>query len=185
MFQYSDRFEVETPVRKRKGPFILSEQSLFRPEVVRHHARLIQRYEPLSKAKKLLLLPEEQTAPFRERSTTSPPIAVWERLRDGDVCSYSLSYAIVPLALIDVYPLSQTEASLMPTPAAIKYARQRIADYIKKFSYSSCLIIGCAPWHEQLAAGLRQKFKGRVKFRFIEEKELDKPAIQRILRAFK
>ena len=185
MLQYSDRLEVDTPVRKRRGPFILSEQSLFRPEVVRHHARLIQRYEPLSKAKKLLLLPEEQAAPFKEGSTTSPPIAVWERLRDGDVCSYNLSYAIVPLALVDVYPLSQTEASLMPTPAAIDSARKRIADYIKKFSYSRCLIIGYAPWHEKLAAGLRQKFKGKVRIRFLEEKELDRPAIQRVLKAFK
>jgi 7-cyano-7-deazaguanine tRNA-ribosyltransferase len=185
MLRYSDRFELDTPVRKRKGPFILSEQSLFRPEVVRHHAQLLQKYEPPSKAKKLLLLPEEQAAPFRERSTTSPPIDTWERLRDGDVCSYSLSYAIVPLALGDVYPLSQTEASLMPTPSAINSARKRIADYIIKFRYTGCLVIGYAPWHKQLAAGLRRKFKGKVRIRFLEEKELNKPAIQRIRKAFK
>jgi 7-cyano-7-deazaguanine tRNA-ribosyltransferase len=185
MLQYSNRFEVDTPIRKRKGPFILSEESLFRPEVTRHHAQLLQKYEPQSKAKKLLLLPEKQVAPFRERSATRPPIDLWGRLRDGDVCSYGLSYAIVPLALADVYPLSQTEASLTPTLAAINFARKRIADYIKKFGYSRCLIIGYAPWHEQLATDLTKKFRGKVRIRFLEEKELDKPAIQRILKAFK
>jgi len=185
MLKYSDRFEVDTPVRKRKGPFILSEQSLFRPEVIRHHAWLLRRYEPPSKAKKLLLLPEEYAAPFRERSTTDPSVGIWERIRDGNVCTYSLSYAIVPLELVDVYPLSQTETSMTPTLGAINLARRRIADYIKKFGYSRCLIIGSAQWHEQLAAGLRQKFKGSVRVRYLEERQLDRKALQRILKAFK
>ena len=185
MLRYSDRFEVDTPVRKRKGPFILSEESLNRPEVIRHHTRLIRKYEPPSKAKKLLLLPEEYAAPFHERATTGPSIDTWERLRNGHVCTYSLSYAIIPLELVDVYPLSQTETSMKPTLTAISSARRRISDYIKRFGYSRCLIIGFAPWHEQLAAGLRQRFKGNVRIRFLEERELDKKAVQRISKAFR
>jgi 7-cyano-7-deazaguanine tRNA-ribosyltransferase len=184
MLQYGDRFEPDTPVRKRKGPFVLSEQSLFRPEIIRHHARLLQKYEPPQKTRKLLLLPEEQVAPFRERTTTSPQVDVWKRFR-GDVCSYSLSYAIIPLELADVYPLSQTEASLTPTSFVINSARKRIVEYIRKFNYSSCLVVGYAPWHQKLAASLRLRFKGKVRFRFLEERELDKPAIRRIAKAFK
>jgi len=184
MLKYSDRFELDTPVRKRKGPFILSEQSLFRPEVIRHGARLIQKYEPPSKAKKLLLLPGDLVAPFREEATT-PSMDAWSRFHDGHVCTYGLSYAIVPLELGDVYPLSQTETSVMPTPVAISFTRKRIADYIKKFGYSRCLIIGCAPWHQQLAVALKHRFKGRLRIRFLEEKQLDKQAVKRILKALK
>jgi len=185
MLEYSDRLEVDTPVRKRKGPFVLSEQSLFRPEVIRHNVRLLEKYEPPSKAKKLLLLPEEQLAPFLERKTPTPPVDIWGRFNDVHVCAYSLTYAIIPLELADVYPLSQTETSLAPSSAVITSAQRRIADYIRKFNYSRCLLIGCAPWHERLAAGMRQRFKGRVKIRFLEEKELDKQAVKRILKALK
>jgi len=185
MLEYSDRLEVDTPVRKRKGPFVLSEQSLFRPEVIRHNVRLLEKYEPPSKAKKLLLLPEEQLAPFLERKTPSRPVDIWGRLNDVHVCAYSSTYGIIPFELADVYPLSQTETSVAPTPAVITPVGRRIADYIKKFGYSRCLLIGCAPWHEQLAAGVRRRFRGRGKFRFLEEKELDKKAIQRILKALK
>jgi 7-cyano-7-deazaguanine tRNA-ribosyltransferase len=185
MLEYNDRFEIDTPVRKRKGPFILSEQSLSRPEVIRHQTRLLRKYDPPSSSKKLLLLPEEHVAPFHERSPTSLPTDRWGRLNASHVCSYGLTYAVIPIELADVYPLSQTETSLAPTSAAISFARKRIAAYIKKFGYSSCLIIGCAPWHDKLAAGLKQQFKGKVRIRFLEEKEIDKKAFQRILKALK
>jgi 7-cyano-7-deazaguanine tRNA-ribosyltransferase len=185
LLQYSDRLEADTPVRKRKGPFILSEQSLSRPEVLRHEVRLLQKYQPPSKANKLLLLPEDFAPPFRENSTSGPPMAICERLNDGHVCSYSLSYGIVPLELRDVYPLSQTETSLTPTPAVVNSVSRRVSDYIGKFGYTSCLIIGYTEWHEKLAARLKRKFKRRVRIRFLEEKELDKNAVQRIMKALK
>jgi hypothetical protein len=153
--------------------------------VIRHHTSLIRKYEPPSKAKKLLLLPEEYATPFHERATVSPSIETWERFRGGHVCTYSLTYAIIPLELVDAFPLSQTETSIMPTPSAVSSARRRISDYIKRFGYSRCLIIGFAPWHTQLAVGLKQRFKGKVRIRFLEERELDKKAVQRISKAFK
>ena len=185
MLRYGDRLEIGTPVRKRKGPFILSEQSLFRPEVIRHHTRLLQRYEPPSKSKKLLLLPEDLAAPFREESATSSAIDRWGRFRDSHVCTYSLSYAIVPVELADVYPLSQTESSLTATSVAINSARNRIAEYVKKFEYARCVIVGYAPWHEQLVTGLKQKLRGKTRIKYLEEKELDKKSLQRILKALK
>ena len=183
MLQYAERFEVETPVRKRKGPFILSEQSLYRPEVIRHQTRLLERYKPPTGAKTLLLLPEEWTRPFRERSDATDPIDRLEKLKGVHLCSYGLTYAVIPHELRDVYPLSQTEASLTPTPSAVTQANRRIGAYLKKFGYSRCLVIGNAPWHEQLAARLKRKFKSKVSIRFHEEKELDKHATLRIVKA--
>jgi 7-cyano-7-deazaguanine tRNA-ribosyltransferase len=185
ILRYSDRFELDTPVRKRKGPFILTEQSLFRPEVKRHQTRLLQKYQPPPKAKRLLLLPEEQTRSFGARSSASDVIDRLEALNGVHLCFYNLTYGIVPHELLDVYPLSQTENSLAPTPATVGFARKRIADYLKKFEYSRCVIIGFAPWQEQLGARLKQTFKGKVRVRFLEEKELDKEALRRIMKALK
>jgi hypothetical protein len=122
---------------------------------------------------------------FRAQPSPGEPIDRLERLQGVHICSYSLTYGLVPHELLDVYPLSQTESSLTPTPAAISFARRRIVDYVKKFGYSRCLIIGYAPWHEQLSARLKQKFKGRTRVRFLQEKELDKQALQRVLKALK
>jgi 7-cyano-7-deazaguanine tRNA-ribosyltransferase len=185
MLRYSDRFELETPIRKRKGPFIVSEQSLFRPEVLRYQTRLLQRYAPPPKAKRLLLLPEGQMRLFNEQSGPSQPVTRLERLGRVHVCSYGLAYGIIPFELLDVYPLSQTEASLTPTSKSISLARKRAVDYVKKFRYTYCLIIGYAAWHARLASALKKKFRGKTKVSFLEEKELNEQALRRILRALK
>jgi 7-cyano-7-deazaguanine tRNA-ribosyltransferase len=185
VLQYSARFELDTPVRKRKGPFVLTEQSLLRPEVLRHQDRLLQRYEPPSKAKRLILLPEEHTRSFRESSSPTEALDRLQRMHGVHVCSYSLTYGIIPYELNDVYPLSQTESSVTPAPTAISFARRRIADYVKKFGYSRCLIVGYEPWHEQLAARVKRKPMRKVKICFLVEKELNKQALQRIRKALK
>jgi hypothetical protein len=73
----------------------------------------------------------------------------------------------------------------MPTPIAVAEANKRVAAYLKKFAYSRCLIVGNERWHEQLAARLKLKFKGKVSVRFQKEQELDKHAILRIMKALK
>jgi 7-cyano-7-deazaguanine tRNA-ribosyltransferase len=185
MLKYSARLEADTPVRKRKGPFILTEQSLFRPEVVRHETRLLQRYAPPSKARKLILLPEEQTRSFRESPSPTEALERLQRIAGVHLCSYGLTYGIIPYELIDVYPLSQTETSLTPTAIAISFARRRIVDYVKKFGYSRCVIIGSEPWQKQIAARLKRRVMGKVKIRFLEERELNKQTVQRIKNALK
>jgi predicted RNA-binding protein len=106
-----------------------------------------------------------------------------QRIDGVHLCSYSLTYGIIPYELNDVYPLSQTETSITPTPTAISFARRRIADYVKKFGYSHCLIIGDEPWHKQLASRLKRSPISKI--RFLEEKELNKQALRRIRKALK
>jgi len=185
MIRYSDRFERDTPVRKRRGPFLLSEQSLLRPEVIRHRRRLLQRYEPPGKARKLLLIPEQLVAPFHERSPVHPNVDPLKRLRGCDICCYSLPYAIIPLELADVYPLSQTETSLPPTRAAVDSMHKLVVEYVKKFNYPRCLIVGNSPWQEHLARGLKRKFNRKVKVLFIESNALDNSAMRDTVKMLK
>jgi predicted RNA-binding protein len=185
MLAYADKFEVETPIRKRKGPFILSEESLFRPEVTRHQQRLLERYQPPSGVKKLLLLPEENLRPFRELPADNGPVERLERRTDVHICSYGLTYAIVPQELLDVYPLSQTETALTPTPTATKHARIRMVEYLKRFHYSRCVIVVHEQWQEQIAESIKKKFKGKIRVQVIKSDSFDAQALRTVLKALK
>ena len=185
MLAYADKFEVETPIRKRKGPFILSEESLFRPEVTRHQQRLLERYQPPLHVKKLLLLPEEHLRPFREIPDEGGPIERLERRTDVHICSYGLTYAIVPQELLDVYPLSQTETALTPTPAATNHACIRMVAYLKKFRYSRCVMVVHEPWQEQVAESIKRKFKGKIRVHVVKADAFDTQALRTVLKALK
>jgi len=185
MLVYADNFEVETPIRKRKGPFILSEESLFRPEVTRHQQRLLERYEPPSRVKKLLLLPEEHLRPFREIFGNGGPIERLERRTDIHICSYGLTYAIVPQELLDVYPLSQTETALTPTPAATNHARIRMVAYLKRFRYSRCVMVVHEPWQERVADSIKRRFKRKIRVQVVKGDSFDIQMLRAVLKALK
>jgi 7-cyano-7-deazaguanine tRNA-ribosyltransferase len=185
MLAYADSFEAETPIRKRKGPFILSEESLFRPEVTRHQQRLLERYQPPPHVKKLLLLPEEHLRPFRDIPPDAGPIERLERRTDVHVCSYGLTYAIVPQELLDVYPLSQTETALRPTTTATNHARKRMVEYLKRFHYSRCVIVVHELWQEQVAESIKRKFKGKIRIHVVNTNSFDTHALRTVLKALR
>jgi len=182
---YSDRLEMETPVRKRKGPFMISEQSLFRPEVIHYEERLRKRYKPPNRVKKLLLLPESQLSPFRENASPQDPLQKLERQTDLHVCSYGLTYAIIPHELLDVYPLSQTETAITPTQSAVQHAVKRIVQYLKQFEYSRCLIVGIEPWQETIARSIKKKLSGKVRVSFIKTENFDGQTFRTLMKELK
>lgn len=65
LLKYSDRFELETPVRKKKGPFIISEASLHKPEIVRYQLQLETNYVYPKQSKCALFLPEKRLEAFQ------------------------------------------------------------------------------------------------------------------------
>jgi 7-cyano-7-deazaguanine tRNA-ribosyltransferase len=177
---YRDYLEGGSPVRKPKGPFLISEQSLSRPEVVRYQERLLQRYTPPLHAKKLLLLPEWQLRPFRENPTQNDPIQRFERKAGLHICSYGLPYGIIPQELVDVYPLSQTENSLTPNSTITAHTRKCMTNYLRKFQYSKCVIVGNEEWAKKMAEFLKKSFKGKMKVTYVETQNLDNKAIRQI-----
>jgi 7-cyano-7-deazaguanine tRNA-ribosyltransferase len=182
---YADCLELETPIRKRKGPFILSEQSLSRPEVIRYQERLIERFRPPARANTLLLLPEAQVRPFRENPTTPDPLQSLERRSDVHICSYGLTYAIIPQELLDVYPLSQTENALSPTSAVIGHTRKRMVEYLRKFRYATCIIVVNEPWQEQTAKLIKKKFKGKLRVQILKIKNFNAQDLRTVLKTLK
>jgi 7-cyano-7-deazaguanine tRNA-ribosyltransferase len=182
MLTYSESLEEGTPVRKKKGPFVLSEESLRRPEVIRHQKRLLERYRPPARAKKLLLLPESQLEPFREDAGIDGLLRKLEKRSDVHVCSYGLSFAIIPQELLDVYPLSQTESAIAPTPATIQEALKRLTEYLKVVAYARCLVVVEQPWQKKIAQSIRTKFKKRMKVTILETKDFDRQPFTKALK---
>lgn len=167
MLHYAEALEAETPIRKKRGPLMVSSESLKRPEVVRHQERILERYVPPAAAKALLLLPEDALKPFKEDPNQEHWVSKIEGQRSLHICSYGLAFGIVPYELLDVYPLSQTEHSLTPTPSAVKSSRSRIIDYLKAANYSTCLIAAKEPWQLSIAKSLQVAFKRKMKVRVI------------------
>jgi len=166
MLHYTEALEMETPIRKRKGPFIISSDSLSRPEVVRHRRRIFDRYVS-SPAKTLLLLPEDALNPFREEQNKENWLNKIEGRRDVHFCSYGLAFGIIPYELLDVYPLSQTQNALTPTPNSVKSTKSMIINYLKEANYTNCLVAAREPWQLAIARSLQVSFVRKMKIRTI------------------
>jgi 7-cyano-7-deazaguanine tRNA-ribosyltransferase len=180
MLHYTNILEKETPIRKRKGSFIVSTQSLSRPEVLRHQTRLLERYTA-PRAKVVLLLPDAYLKPFQEGTVETNSLRKIEQRRDLHICSYGLAFAVVPYELLDVYPLSQTENSLSPTASAISLASKRIEGYLKVADYKSCLIVAEEPWQLKIATTLRVRLRRKMKVTILETKHARKEVPSKIL----
>jgi len=184
MLQYADELERETPIRKRKAPFITSFESLCRPEILRHQQRLLTLYEPPARAKQVLLLPESYLRPFRN-SMQETWLKKAERRSGVHICSYGLTYGVIPQELLDVYPLSQTVDSISPTKTTIDFTIRRIAAYLEKAKYKSCVIVTEEPWQLNAAESLRKKLARKMKFRVIESGDDKKELSSQIPKALK
>ena len=70
------------------------------------HRRLLER---------VVLLPDKYLKPFRQNFDNDMALKKILSMPDIHLCSYNLSFGVIPNELVDVYPLSQTEDSLKPT----------------------------------------------------------------------
>lgn len=185
MLRYAEDLEKGTPVRKKKGPFVFSEASLSRPEVLRYQKRLLERYVPAKHAKKLVLLPHSELEPFRENLAFQGSLRKLENKSDVHICSYGLIFAVIPQELLDVYPLSQTESALAPTRSVVSNALRRINQYLKAAEYARCVIVVEQPWHGHIARAIRSKFKRKMRVTIIQAETLDNKSLSKVLKALK
>jgi 7-cyano-7-deazaguanine tRNA-ribosyltransferase len=185
MLTFAGQLEKETPVRKRKGPFILSADSLNRPEVLRYQRRLLERYSSPAQAKKLFLIPEAYLEPFRGDAPLNDPLRKIERRSDVHLCSYGLTFGIIPQELLDVYPLSQTESALSPTTTTVNRVLKRIINFMEKNTYKRCTIVVEKPWQEKIARLIQAKFKRKLRVIIIEATGTDHEMLSKVLKALK
>jgi 7-cyano-7-deazaguanine tRNA-ribosyltransferase len=171
LLRYAEFLEPDTPVHKNKGPFIISPDSLNRPEILRYEKRLLERYSPPTGAKIALLLPEHYMKPFQENVQQNSLSSKLEQRNDLHICSYGLVFGVVPQELLDVYPLSQTEDALTPTPTTVHRATTKITSYLKAANYSLCIIVASEPWQLRAAKSIKAKKPKRMRMKIIRISE--------------
>ena len=109
-----EKYSVSTRA-SAQGIFLLSQLSVFRPEIIRHSWRLVSNYAPTVRAKYLIFLPDIGEKPFTEsRFYSSLLKKLREKLRidklpEINVCVYNEFFGIVPVEVSESYPLSQHE----------------------------------------------------------------------------
>jgi 7-cyano-7-deazaguanine tRNA-ribosyltransferase len=185
LLHYANDLETETPVRKKRGQFITTAESLRRPEILRHQERLLERYKPPPLAKTVLLLPESYLKPFRENLPVEKMLAKVEQRKDLHICAYSLAFGIVPQELLDVYPLSQTVDALPPTASIINHASRRILNYLKTAGYKQCIIVVDQPWEHKIGASIR-KMRGReIRTKMITVNDNDEESLSQVTNALR
>ena len=180
LLTYSKYFDMETPIRKRRGPFIISEASLHRPEVVRYQRQLKENYAYPQKAKRAVLLPEKHLAPFHQNFDQDLSLKKLLKMSELHLCSYNLVYGIIPNELLDVYPLSQTENSLKPTVTNRRRIAGQITEWLRRSPYESCIIAVEESWQQKVAKTV-QKHSGKIKCRIIKIKPDNEELTEQVL----
>ena len=176
--KYTQYMEPETPVRKTKGPFLTSEKSLTRPEIIRYQKRLFENYtSPTATKPRIILLPDKYLEPFRQNIDSD--ISLKTLLRDPELhlCSYNLTYGIIPNELVDVYPLSQTEDCVKPTSTVLRKATRLIAEWLQRSQYKTRMIVVEEAWQRKLAESVRKQVTGS-KIQILEIKPDEHPTSQ-------
>jgi 7-cyano-7-deazaguanine tRNA-ribosyltransferase len=110
------------PVAKRTAFFYGGPESLMRPEVKRHIARLENIRE---RGKTLLVLPETEKPFSRHYQVKSN--------RDYHVCVLSGVFGIVPLEIEEIYPLTQHEAPRTPDLEQMELMKRVAGKYSEGF----------------------------------------------------
>lgn len=185
LLHYANDFETETPVKKKRGQFVTTAESLHRPEILRHEQRLVERYKPPARAKTVLLMPELFLKPFRENLPVEKMLARLERRKDLHICAYNLAFAIIPQELLDVFPLSQTVDALAPTADIVRNSTQRILNYTSAAGYKHCIIVTDEPWTSKIAKSIRSGLARRMRTTIVEAKHDDEKSLLRIFKAVK
>lgn len=185
MLRYAKSLETDTPIAKRKGPFVTSPESLSRPEIIRYEERLLERYAPPSAARSVLLLPEEFMKPFMKDLSRDDFLRSIEARRYVHICSYGQVFPIIPNELFDVYPLSQTEDALSLTETVVNRALKLMTSYLRKANYRNCVMVAHEPWQQRMGRAIQKRFRRRIAVRVLNVSDFDEEAYQQIRRSLR
>lgn len=113
--------ERHDPVTKRSAFFYSGSESLKRPEIKRHLARL----KEIEKGKNLVLLPDTEKPYSKAYATASTS--------EYHICIASPVFGIIPLEIEEVYPLCQHERPEEIGPEQVEFLKKCAGKYAKKF----------------------------------------------------
>lgn len=133
--RYQNIFEEYSPLSKSRGIFFFDHIGLARPQIFRHQIKLLK-WEPPTKYKILVLLPQPNLKPFHKSREIK---RVLKSVRKKNVemskvhfCVYAAPFGVIPIELDEIYPFSQFEMSHPIDFETRDYILRQIKNYIIK-----------------------------------------------------
>jgi 7-cyano-7-deazaguanine tRNA-ribosyltransferase len=143
---HADFIENYSPTSKKSGLFFYNSVDLARPEVTQYRKRIQKRYSPPENARVLLLAPQTRKKPFHKTHEFKRVKQATKRLGKElaskvHVCFYAAPFGVIPLALDEVYPLSQHEIALPLDQETVDYVANQAAEYIRQQRYETVVLL--------------------------------------------
>jgi 7-cyano-7-deazaguanine tRNA-ribosyltransferase len=191
--KYSGHLEVFAAVSKRSGLFFNGSADLMRPEVLRYTSRILERYDPPTDRKVLVLLPQTRVKPYhesREQRRVSDEFErkLGEMIRLINVCTYAAPFGVVPNELDEVYPLSQHEVASPFDYEMMKYVAGQVGCHVKDNTYNWVVLLeDVENWERTISASCKRacKKKGIQLTVLTPTKLWSKPALTSLVDAVK
>jgi len=163
--KYKDFLETNTPSTKRKGIFIISNNSYYRPEVQAH----IKKIEtvPIKKHNKLLLISlinsqvEESYNLFRNLKSYFDKISLQEH--EFDIWILDPVFRIFPLEISEVYPLAQYINTKFSSMKMIRQNIEKSLSYVNSCYFTEILILGELDFINEIMINKRIFNQGKIK----------------------
>jgi len=173
--KYAKFIEKYTPVFKAvlRGVFIYDYLSYMRPRVIRHYKKLERNYTP-PKSMIYILFPEPFQKPFHKNKYISYILKkIEDKLNKVYLLVYTRVFALIPIELDEVYPLSQYEApsNIFSIEEKIHICK-KIVFFLKKWrkNYRYVIIIKSKKWGKTFYKILSKKLlQENINTFFIEE----------------
>jgi len=146
LIKYYNLIEKYDPTSKGivHGIFLYSDESLYRPEIIRYRNFINKLYQPPPRLRKAVLIPGSITEKPLSRSKIIETVN--KMIRDVDrrhKIYYIPFFNIIPHELCETYPLSQFEMNDNPSQTVLNIMVDNLIEYFKKWSkhYNEILII--------------------------------------------
>ncbi len=107
--RFEDLLEKNTPSTKKSGIFFFGHQSSSRPEIVGYRKRIIEKYKPPRDYTHILLVPAKRVGSLNRNQIFRKLVENVNQIKQLHICIYSVPYGLMPIEIIDMFPLSQTE----------------------------------------------------------------------------
>ncbi len=132
--KYNSDLEKYDPRSKKSAFFYTGPESLKRPEVIRHHQKLLE----MPKKRDLVILPPSRKPYSKFISGKLGEFYIYGSQQDIDLDNtdfmvLDIPFGLIPLEIDEVYPLSQNDSPKIKDIDSLEYIESFLSDFIENY----------------------------------------------------
>ncbi len=141
---YQDYLEKGTPTSKKRALLWLSDETVNRPEVKRHLARLIEVEVPW-RPKILILVPESKNKPFNKSKLHNQLLNIIlareDVLKSVQIAVLSKMFGLIPVEIEEYYPLSQYLTPSGISDTQLRLIKEALIQFINRNCFKKIILL--------------------------------------------